>query len=53
MIRPWRRLASWFAVPVLFATACNAGSDEAPLDEATDEIDYRSTAGQECPALVG
>lgn len=48
MIRPWRLLGSLCVVPVLFATACTASSEEeASAGPSEDEINYRSTAGQE------
>ncbi|MDB4933123.1 MAG: hypothetical protein JWP87_95 [Labilithrix sp.] len=46
MILSWRRLAVLTVVPVLLATACSS-SVEPDADSSADEINYRSTAGQE------
>jgi hypothetical protein len=45
MMLSWRRLALALAVPALLATACTSVNDEG--DEASNEVNYRSTAGQE------
>jgi hypothetical protein len=45
MILSWRRLAV-LTVPVLLATACSSSADP-DVDSSADEINYRSTAGQE------
>lgn len=45
MSRSWRRLAFAFTLPLAFATACS--SEEMEVDSSSDEINYRSTAGQE------
>lgn len=47
MIPSWRRLASLLTVPVLFATACSSTPETDDPDSTSDEINYRSTAGQE------
>ena len=41
----WRRAGFAFSVPLLLATACGEPSE--PVAGASDEINYRSTAGQE------
>jgi hypothetical protein len=46
MILSWRRLAPLLTVPVLLATACSSSPDT-EVDASADEINYRSTAGQE------
>lgn len=46
-MKPWQRLMSAVCLPMVFATAC---ASEAPTDEGdatSDELNYRSTAGQE------
>ncbi|OJY21066.1 MAG: hypothetical protein BGO98_13910 [Myxococcales bacterium 68-20] len=45
MLPSWRRLAFALTVPALLATACATEVEE--TDSSSDEINYRSTAGQE------
>jgi hypothetical protein len=45
MLSSWRRLALGLTVPVVFATAC--GAEDQSIDSTSDEINYRSTSGQE------
>ena len=45
MLARLRRLGLVLAVPALFATACS--SAEESTSSSSDEINYRSTAGQE------
>lgn len=47
MISSWRRLASVLVVPALLATACSTTTGEPDVEASADEINYRSTAGQE------
>lgn len=46
MIRSWRRFACLLTIPVVFATACSS-AEEPSTDSGEDEINYRSTSGQE------
>lgn len=46
MMLSWRRFATALALPVIFATACTSAA-EPDADVSADEINYRSTAGQE------
>lgn len=46
MILSWRHLATALALPAIFATACTSAVDP-DVDSSADEINYRSTAGQE------
>ncbi len=43
----WRRFACLLTIPVLFATACSSASEEPSTESGSDEINYRSTSGQE------
>jgi hypothetical protein len=47
MMLPWRRLALALTFPALLATACSSTNDAGSDDEASNEVNYRSTAGQE------
>ncbi|MEA2752481.1 MAG: hypothetical protein QOI41_6624 [Myxococcales bacterium] len=42
-----RRLAAALSVPLLLATACSSAGSSDGIDSSSDEINYRSTAGQE------
>ncbi len=42
-----RRLSAALAVPLLLATACSSGGSADGTDSTSDEINYRSTSGQE------
>jgi len=42
-----RRLAAALIVPLLLATACSSGASGDGVDSSADEINYRSTSGQE------
>jgi hypothetical protein len=46
MTPSWRRFACLLTIPVLFATACSS-AEEPETDSSADEINYRSTSGQE------
>lgn len=46
MLLSWRRFATALALPIVFATACASAPDGSAAGDA-DEINYRSTAGQE------
>ena len=46
MTPSWRRFACLLTIPVLFATACSS-AEEPSTDSGQDEINYRSTSGQE------
>ncbi|CAN5911166.1 hypothetical protein BH11MYX4_BH11MYX4_50000 [soil metagenome] len=46
MITPRRLSSAVLALPILFAAACSS-SASAPTDATADELNYRSTAGQE------
>ncbi|MEO6573126.1 MAG: hypothetical protein ABIP89_04760 [Polyangiaceae bacterium] len=46
MMLSWRRLAWALTFPALLATACSSTTDSGE-DESSDEVNYRSTAGQE------
>jgi hypothetical protein len=41
-----RRLSALLSIPILLATACSSSTDP-KVDAAADELNYRSTAGQE------
>jgi hypothetical protein len=47
MILSWRHLATALALPVIFATACTSAPEPDATGGGEDEINYRSTAGQE------
>ena len=45
MTPSWRRFACLLTIPVAFATACSSAEPE--TDSSADEVNYRSTSGQE------